>query len=88
MKRAWIVAVAILLPQGVAGQTGDQTYCNALSQKYQAYVGNLTMGRSPSAGALDAQVAIEQCKTGNTAAAIPVLEKKLRDARIDLPPRG
>jgi hypothetical protein len=28
------------------------------------------------------------CKTGNTAAAIPVLEQKLRNAKIDLPSRG
>ena len=30
----------------------------------------------------------EQCKAGNTASGIPVLEQKLRDARIDLPSRG
>jgi hypothetical protein len=88
MKLAWILAVAALLPTVAAGQTSDQNYCNALAQKYQAYVGNMSVGRSPNPGTLDAQVAIEQCKAGNTAAAIPVLEKKLRDARVDLPPRN
>jgi hypothetical protein len=31
---------------------------------------------------------MDQCKTGNTAAGIPVLEQKLRNAKVDLPPRG
>jgi hypothetical protein len=73
---------------GAAGQSSDSSYCLALSQKYLAYVGDMSTSRSMSPGSIDAQVAIEQCKVGNTAAAIPVLEKKLRDARIDLPPRG
>jgi hypothetical protein len=80
--------VTAVLPMAAVGQTSDQNYCNALSQKYQAYVGNMNTGRSPRSGTLDAQLAIEQCKSGNTAAAIPVLEKKLRDARVDLPPRS
>jgi hypothetical protein len=32
--------------------------------------------------------AIDQCERGNTAEGIPVLEKKLRDARFTLPKRG
>jgi hypothetical protein len=33
-------------------------------------------------------VALNECAKGNTAAAIPVLEKKLRDGRFTRPPRG
>jgi hypothetical protein len=84
----WMIAAASVLPVGALGQANDVGYCLALSQKYLAYVGDMSTSRSSSPGSVDAQVAMEQCKTGNTAAAIPVLEKKLRDARIDLPPRG
>jgi hypothetical protein len=31
-------------------------------------------------------VAIAQCQEGNTAAGIPVLQRKLRDARVAVPP--
>ena len=43
---------------------------------------------SAGTGTIDGSVAIEQCKAGNTASGIPVLEQKLRDAKVDLPPRG
>ena len=48
----------------------------------------MTSGRSPQQDSVDGRVALEQCKAGNTVAAIPVLEQKLRNAKIDLPPRG
>jgi hypothetical protein len=85
----WLVpAVAALMPFGASAQTSDANYCRALSQKYEAYISSKTMGRTPGQGTVDGSVAIEQCKAGNTAAGIPVLEQKLRDARVDLPPRG
>jgi hypothetical protein len=80
-------AVAALLPFGAFAQTSDADYCKALTQKYETYVSNMSVGRSAGSGTIDASVAISQCRDGNTAG-IPVLEKKLRDARIDLPPRG
>jgi hypothetical protein len=85
----WLVpALAALLPFGAVAQTSDADYCKALMQKYETYVFNLSVGRSAGSGTIDAGVAIQQCKDGNTASGIPVLEKKLRNARIDLPPRG
>ena len=85
----WLTsAVAALLPFGASAQTTDTDYCKALTQKYEAYISNMSVGRSPGPGTVDGSVAIAQCKDGNTAAGIPVLERKLRDARIDLPPRG
>ncbi|MGZ5909520.1 MAG: hypothetical protein ACXWLB_06565 [Reyranella sp.] len=83
----WLMpAVAALLPFGASAQTTDADYCKALTQKYETYISNMSVSRSPSP--VDANVAIAQCRDGNTAAGIPVLERKLRDARIDLPPRG
>jgi hypothetical protein len=37
---------------------------------------------------LNTTMAITDCQKGNTAAGIPVLEKKLRDARFTLPKRS
>jgi hypothetical protein len=85
----WLgAAVAALLPLGASAQTSDADYCKALTQKYETYVSNMSVGRSAGSGTIDASVAISQCKDGKTASGIPVLEQKLRDARIDLPPRG
>jgi len=44
--------------------------------------------QSPNTGSLDGNVAVEQCRAGNTAAGIPVLEQKLRSNGISLPARG
>ena len=85
----WLVpALAAVLPFGASAQTSDADYCRALTQKYETYVSNMSVGRSAGSGTIDASVAISQCRDGNTASGIPVLEKRLRDARIDLPPRG
>jgi len=81
-------ALIVLLPGGALAQMSDTDYCQALAQRYQAYLGNMTGGRTPVPGPVDGMVAVEQCKAGNTAAGIPVLERKLRDAKIDLPPRS
>jgi len=85
----WLVpALAALLPFGASAQTSDADYCKALTQKYETYVSNMSVGHSAGSGTIDASVAISQCRDGNRASGIPVLEKRLRDARIDLPPRG
>jgi hypothetical protein len=85
----WLApAAAVLMPFGVSAQVSDADYCKALTQKYEAYISSKTFGRTPGQGTVDGSVAIEQCKAGNTTAGIPVLEHKLRDARVDLPPRG
>jgi hypothetical protein len=73
-------------------QPGDLAYCQRLIAQYTTYVGSVggTLGGNRDGGAtadLDAKVAIAQCQEGNTGPAIPVLEQKLRDARVAVPPR-
>ena len=80
-------ALAALSALAAQAQTGDASYCKALSEKYETYLNNMTSGRSPQQDSVDGRVALEQCKKGDTSA-IPVLEQKLRNAKIDLPPRG
>ena len=85
--RLLAMALAACSPVAALAQSGDATYCKALSEKYETYLNNMTSGRSPQQDSVDGRVALEQCKKGDTSA-IPVLEQKLRNAKIDLPPRG
>ena len=86
--RLLAMALAAFSPLAALAQSGDAAYCRALSEKYETYLANMTNGRSPQPESVDGRVALEQCKAGNTVASIPVLEQKLRNAKIDLPPRG
>jgi hypothetical protein len=64
----------------------DMAYCAQLSALYRRYLGNTGEGKTfPDVAAA---TAIDQCERGNTAAGIPVLEKKLRDGRFTLPKRN
>ena len=64
----------------------DAAYCAQLSALYRRYLGNTGEGRTfPDVAAA---TAMDQCERGNPAAGIPVLEKKLRDARFTLPKRS
>ena len=87
MRARWSVAALIfVLPNAAFAQGDDAAYCKALAQTYQRYVVKTETGRTVQRGGLDGSVALEQCRAGNTAG-IPVLERLLRDAKVDLPPR-
>jgi len=85
-KAVAALLVAAALPAAALAQSADTTYCRALSATYNKYVNNPSnaRGKPPVAKVGRAQ---SQCDD-NPAAAIPVLEKALRDARISLPPRS
>ena len=88
-----IAAMSLALPVAASAQTdskaSDARYCEALTTKYQAFLGSLGSGkRSGQDTDVAAKLAIEKCQKGDTAAGIPVLEGKLKDAKIELPPRG
>ena len=86
--RSLAVLLAASLAVPAAAQSADAAYCNALIQQYYRYVVKVVSGHSPNTGSLDGNVAVEQCRAGNTAAGIPVLEQKLRNANVNLPARG
>ena len=48
--------------------------------------GQVAIVTGGEAADLDARVAIAQCQDGNYASGIPVLQQKLRDARVTVPP--
>lgn len=84
---------SVQAPVAPAGMTTAQgaAYCSKLSQTYGEYVGSFGgyLGgdfRGGEAADLDARVAIANCQDGNYAAGIPVLQEKLRDARVTVPP--
>ena len=87
------IVIGVALPIAASAQSGppsDQAYCTALSQKYVRYVGYgaETSRRYQRSAPLAGQVAVTQCQRGETAAAIPVLERELVNAGISLPGRG
>jgi hypothetical protein len=74
-----------------AADRSDQAYCEKLSDLYIRYIGHdLDYGRPGyyQRGSTEAQVAVAQCRAGNPAPAIPVLERTLRDNKFTLPSRG
>lgn len=83
--RSLAMLLAVSLPVSAVAQP-DAAYCNALIQQYYRYV--VKVGSHPNTGSTDGQVAVEQCRAGNTAAGIPVLEQKLRNQGVALPARG
>jgi hypothetical protein len=81
---------AAVPPPGMTAAQGA-AYCSRLSQTYAEYVGTVGgyLGGVTTGGEaadLDARVAIAQCQDGNYASGIPVLQEKLRDARVTVPP--
>jgi len=83
-----LLSLAFLLPTAALAQKGDAAYCSALAGKYQRYIGQdeaAHRARNPMATINNA---ISDCSSGKAASAIPVLEKALQDAKIELPPRG
>jgi hypothetical protein len=84
MKRLLLslsVLAVLALPGSAGAQTDDASYCAALSTLYRRYVQN-SPGRQYDA---EAAIAQEDCRKGNTAAALPILEKKLRESGFTLP---
>jgi hypothetical protein len=75
-----------------AARPGDAAYCQSLVNLSTAYTGTVggSLGGDTTGGEpadLDASVAIAQCQEGNPGPAIPVLQQKLRDSRVPVPPR-
>ena len=83
MKRIFLVLAALASAPPAQAQSDDAAYCTQLSQLYRRYVQNAT-GRRVDVEALQA---LDDCSRGRPASAIPVLEKRLRDAKIT-PPGG
>jgi hypothetical protein len=87
-----LIAMISLTPGAQAQQVaraGDLRYCAQLSDLYVRYVGRSEAGPSvPVRPDVNGGVALAKCQSGDAAAAIPILERKLVNAGFTLPPRG
>lgn len=84
-RLALAAILAAALPGAALAQDGDAAYCAALSDLARRYISQ--PGDQRSAPDLDVSIALDDCRTGKTARAIPVLERKLTDRRFTLPKR-
>ena len=86
------IVAAATLPTAAFAQSpqGEMAYCQALASTYVHYIGRSEASpyNDVRRGSLDGQVAASQCVPGRTAEAIAVLEQKLRNGKVSLPPRG
>jgi hypothetical protein len=92
LAQSILFAATLLAPGAQAQQVAsaaDLRYCARLSELYVRYVGRSEAGPSaPVKPDVNGGVALAKCHEGNAAAAIPILERKLRNAGFTLPPRG
>ena len=83
----WLLpALVASLPFAASAQSNDVKYCTDLSDKYVRYL-DMSSKKGAQPQSVEAQASVGRCKPGETAASIPVLEKALKDAKFDLPPR-
>ncbi len=83
MKRIVVALVLVLSP--LPALADDAAYCARLSELAYKYLGKYSRGQSRPD--VDVAVAADQCRRGNYADGIPVLERKLRANGFTLPER-
>lgn len=82
--------LALLAPVALAqDRAADQRYCADLLAKYLRYAGVTEYQGNPSKVTNDNAAAYAQarCQAGDTETGIRILERKLKDAKLDPPPR-
>jgi len=82
-----IAIVAFGLPSFASAQSPDAKYCSALARKYSGFLAATNQQRPVEPQTVTARAGSEDCRTGNTAVGIPLLESGLHNAGLDLPPR-
>lgn len=76
-----IACFALTLPVTAFAQSADAKYCQALADVYRKTSAH---DATPNAGV---PIAVAKCQAGDTSG-IPVIEKALRDAKVEIPPRN
>jgi hypothetical protein len=82
-----IASMAFGLPSFASAQSPDARYCSALADRYSGFLVATNRQRPEDPQTVSARAGVEQCRAGNTAVGIPLLESGLHDAGLDLPPR-
>src|SRR5262245_8902230 len=87
MRILLLAILAVLVaPRGAAAQSADTRYCEAFAEKYDAYL-ETAGDKGGRTTPVEVTLAIDHCRS-DPAASISVLEKQLKAARLNLPPRG
>ena len=86
------IGTALVVPSVALAQTAtrsDREYCGQLGGIYEQYIGRSIASAHDDVrrGNLSAQVAVTQCREGDAASAIAVLERELTNNKFSLPPR-
>lgn len=81
------MAVALSPALSAFAQSNDTAYCSKLSDTYKRYVGTESQHRGRAPTAASVETAISHCQS-DPATSIPVIEKALKDAKVDLPTRS
>jgi hypothetical protein len=76
-----IMGISLLLPFAASAQSNDAKYCSALSDTYKRYVGGSDAQHKGAMPNATVTTAMDKCD-------IPVLEKALTDAKVELPKRN
>jgi hypothetical protein len=82
-----VPVLGLALALAGTARADDATYCKALAREYQRYVVKIDAGHAVNRGSTAASVALAQCQSGNPAG-IPVLERELQNAKVELPARS
>jgi hypothetical protein len=80
-------SVAFGLPSLASAQSPDAKYCSSLAARYSGFLAATNGQRPEDPQTVSARAGMEQCRAGNTAVGIPLLESGLRNVGLDLPPR-
>jgi hypothetical protein len=79
--------LTLALSFATSAQSGDTKYCNDLGAAYQRYTEGGQAGRGYRPLSADISAAMTKCQS-DPSSAIPVLEKALHDAKVELPKRS
>lgn len=82
-----LIAAALAGPAFSQTKEADQKYCTALADAYKNSHGQTHGMQMNSPQSLEVTKAMDGCKSGDTANAIPTLEKHLRELKVALPAR-
>jgi len=88
-RHAFLMILLLPVAAGAQNRTADQQYCAAMLDKYLRYAGVTEYPGTPGKITNDSTAAYAQarCQAGDTQTGIAILERKLKDARLDPPPR-
>lgn len=82
-----LIAIALAAPALSQTKEADQKYCNTLVATYQKEMEGSHSRQGNVPRSLDITVAIDDCRSGDAARAIPMLEHYLSDHKVALPAR-